>query len=76
LTFSSTVILSKEILTQNIDSDSKLNIQPPLVLSKPIQIRLEEEKAYAVRIVLEFLYTDRILSLEGKGRKEKFYFKK
>ncbi len=31
-----------------------------------IEIKINNEKASAVRIVLEFLYTDRILSLESK----------
>ena len=56
---------------QNIDDDSKMNnLKPPFVLpsDKSIQIKLDEEKAETVRIVLEFLYTDRIISLEGKGK--------
>ena len=41
---------------------------PPFYLlpEEPIVIRIENQTAEAVRIVLEFLYTDKIVSLEGK----------
>jgi len=41
---------------------------PPFILTQDsyIEIKLADERSDALRIVLEFLYTDRIISLEGK----------
>ena len=41
---------------------------PPFILSQDshIEIKLADERSDALKIVLEFLYTDRIISLEGK----------
>lgn len=57
--------LQKSVL--NID-ESLQNRTPPFYLSSDelIEIKLLDEKIDAMRIVLEFLYTDRVLSLEGK----------
>ncbi len=61
-------VLDKNV--QNVDDDSKINnLKPSFILpkDKSIQIKLDEEKSETVKIVLEFLYTDRVMSLEGKG---------
>ena len=41
---------------------------PPFVLNQEefIEIKINEENSEALRMVLEFLYTDRIVSLEGR----------
>lgn len=54
------------------DDASRLNIaagsSPPFILSpgEYIEIKLNGENSEALKLVLEFLYTDRIMSLEGK----------
>jgi hypothetical protein len=52
----------------NTDETSLINRMPPFYLNQDeiIEIKLPDEKIDALKIVLEFLYTDRILSLEGK----------
>ena len=48
--------------------DSLANRMPPFYLNSDelIEIKLIDEKIDAMKIVLEYLYTDRILSLEGR----------
>ncbi len=43
---------------------------PPFCLNNPdeyVEIRASNENAESMRLVLEFLYTDQIVSLEGRG---------
>jgi hypothetical protein len=43
---------------------------PPFVLNpgECIEIKINDENSKALKLVLEFLYTDRIMSLEGRGQ--------
>lgn len=56
-------------MKKNSESQTKrINERLPFYIPENhfIEIKVETEKAIAVEIVLEFLYTDRIFSLEGK----------
>lgn len=61
---------SNGLLTVN-NEDSKMIKQPPFILNQDecIEIKISDQNSEALRIALEFLYTDRIISLEGHGIK-------
>jgi hypothetical protein len=54
--------IAKEKLNQIQDS------KPPFIIDAEtfVEIKLNEENSSTLKVVLEFLYTDRIISLEGK----------
>jgi hypothetical protein len=50
--------------------EAKLSVKaPPFILNagEYIEIKINGENSEALKLVLEFLYTDRIMSLEGRG---------
>lgn len=51
----------------NLEEQRKIKL-PPFCLNQDefIEVRINEENAQALKMVMEFLYTDRIVSLEGR----------
>lgn len=67
-TFRQLIKLAKNKMTRSSLSQEEANRMPPFYLNSDeiIEIKLPDEKIDALKIALEFLYTDRVISLEGK----------